>query len=538
MKAEKKKILAVISLLMAVIMLIMSFSACGGLCKHKYEFNCSDTCLKCGEKRTPNAHTYAGTSLCEDLICECGYVLEQSHDLHLDESTDATLVSSGTVIFSCSKCGEKEIREEDSVLSPELLGMPTVYIYDITPGAVSLSRLEKYHGEITVRCKYVGGNGQETDFECYTKIKVQGASSAQYPKKNFTVKFYEDEELQTKKKVDLGWGKENKYCLKANYIDVTQARNIVSARLFAQAVPTRSSISDGLKNAPNYGVVDGFPTLVYINDIFHGIYTMNIPKDEWMFGMEGDEDAKEAILMADQWSDYVRLKQPLGEIASAEDFASYKFELEYASNEDDVAWIRDSFNELIELINCGDGEKIRASLASCLDVSATIDNMLFTYFIGGGDNVAKNILWATYDGKIWIPSMYDMDSTFGLEWTGQPIGTKKADGYPKDSYQLFPSSSSGNKLWDVLIRYFPHEVQDRYTFLREEIMTLENVEAAFNEFAEKIHPIAFASDVERWDTASNNNKVSYTYASVTGSNMLPTTSERLEKMDIFFLRLG
>ena len=33
-------------------------------------------------------------------------------------------------------------------------------------------------------------------------------------------------------------------------------------------------------------------------------------------------------------------------------------------------------------------------------------------------HTSKNVLWATYDGKKWTPSVYDMDGTFGLHWSG------------------------------------------------------------------------------------------------------------------------
>jgi hypothetical protein len=51
-----------------------------------------------------------------------------------------------------------------------------------------------------------------------------------YPKKNFTIKLFEDADRSIKKKISFkNWGKQNKFCLKANWIDITHLRNVVSA---------------------------------------------------------------------------------------------------------------------------------------------------------------------------------------------------------------------------------------------------------------------------------------------------------------------
>jgi hypothetical protein len=51
-----------------------------------------------------------------------------------------------------------------------------------------------------------------------------------YPKKNFTIKLFEDANRTVKQKIAFkNWGKQNKFCLKANWIDISHLRNIVSA---------------------------------------------------------------------------------------------------------------------------------------------------------------------------------------------------------------------------------------------------------------------------------------------------------------------
>ena len=74
----------------------------------------------------------------------------------------------------------------------------------------------------------------------YSNTKWQGNSSLAFDKKNFTIKLYEDEAKETKCKFNWnGWGKQNKFCLKANYIDHSHCRNIIGAKLWVEMISSR-----------------------------------------------------------------------------------------------------------------------------------------------------------------------------------------------------------------------------------------------------------------------------------------------------------
>ena len=115
--------------------------------------------------------------------------------------------------------------------------------------------------------RYVDGNREESG---YALIKLQGTSSLSYDKKNYTLKFYKDKEHDEKLNLDVGWGPQNKYCMKANWIDRTHARNVVTARLAAKM----QAKYDLMTQAPNNGLIDGFPVEIYSNGEFLGLYTL------------------------------------------------------------------------------------------------------------------------------------------------------------------------------------------------------------------------------------------------------------------------
>ena len=77
--------------------------------------------------------------------------------------------------------------------------------------------------------------------------------------------------------------------MKANWIDITHSRNVVSARLWGDVVKSRTdydTLPELLRISPNQGAIDGFPIKFYGNNVYWGRYTMNIPKDAWMTNMD------------------------------------------------------------------------------------------------------------------------------------------------------------------------------------------------------------------------------------------------------------
>ena len=337
-------------------------------------------------------------------------------------------------------------------------------------------------------------DSDELDFSCVAEIKVQGASSAGKPKKNFNIKLLESD--GTKKKVEMqdGWGKENKYCLKANYIDYSQSRNVVSGKIFGEIVKSRM---DELKNTPNGGAIDGFPILVYNNGVYQGLYTLNIPKDKWMFDMHDSDEKNQAIFMTDTWNNAVSFRE----------ISTSGFVLEYASNEDSLVdnstkWAYDSILELIKFVYNNDGEDFKNGIHEYADIDKCIDSMIYTFFICADDNTSKNILWVTLDGKVWFSSMYDMDGTWGMRWNGNiefneythPISALI------DGKGLAPERNHShlNLLWEKIYINYYDRVVERYWELRQEILTVENITYQFGSFFNEIPEIVRDAEKKKW----------------------------------------
>lgn len=541
-------------------------------------------------------------------------ILETINNLPETISVDETLTRSGHAADAAVVGKRFEgIAEEIKAFDPTPYNLPILHLSGDTR---AMSK------ENAVTLNYVYGDRTGT-----CTCKWQGSSSIAWEKKNYTIKF--DNAFEAFE----GWGEQKKYCLKANFIDHSHARNLVNAKLWGQIVKTRgyttgefdpnkitkvvgadngldktngSSIDDGtitiktdvydsgyllylgnifpagnynvsvevyngysldedpngnftftyglvgnvinkyfntngnrgewaqhsfdveftdnntiigftpysinsdhgqslgykfrnikviptdgqligdsnsgIIRLPNGGAVDGFPCVIMLNNEFHGLYTFNIPKDGWMFGMS-NTNLQQAILCADTQNAACGFKAA----ATLTD----DFDLEYVSDENNADWVLTSLNTLIDACMNSDGTDLDSTIAQYLDWQSVIDYNIFTALVGGGDMVRKNYLLATYDGVKWFFSAYDMDTTYGLNWKG--IGFNSSTAYPK----VFEFN---HKAMELVHAYKRNELITRYRELRNTILSEDNVYLMFSNWAADIPRTLLEEDARKWPT--------------------------------------
>lgn len=328
-------------------------------------------------------------------------------------------------------------------------------------------------------------------FKAYLKIKCQGSSSMQYNKKNFTIKMYSDEARETKlKKAFKDWGHEShKYVLKANWIDHSHARNIVGARIWDEVVSSRpdyDTLPEEMRNSPRNGAVDGFPIKVYTNGAYQGVYTWNIGKDDWMWGMDED-NANHSLLCAEvnNNGEEVDTAANFRALWTFEGDRTWDWEVEVGEKTDAVV---SSLNALITCIKDTDDDTFKATIGNYLDVQSAIDYWIHQYIICGLDGLGKNLLLATYDGTKWICGAYDMDSTFGLHYGG---------GYFVSAQFRCPEDYQENRslLWERISTLYADEVLARYTELRKTTYSYANLFTHFERFMDVIGLDLYAEDL-------------------------------------------
>lgn len=318
---------------------------------------------------------------------------------------------------------------------------------------------------------------QFKSFEETCTLKYQGTSSMSYPKKNFTVKL--------DSKHGVGWGKQKKYCLKANYIDHSHARNIVSARLWSQIVASRADYAEMpelLRTSPNNCAVDGFPIRMYLNEAYQGLYTMNVPKGAWMFNMD-DTNENHCILCGENYVSGC-FRGPAN--IDGSDWSDELHDIVPDS-------VKTRWNEIINFVMNSTDEVFKANITNYIDLQSLIDYYIYAYASAGLDSMGKNQIYYTYDGKKYYASMYDMDSTWGLYWNGQKF---VSDTYRmQEDYEAMVDEREGNLLYFRLETLFKDEIEARYNELRGGVLSFSNILGEFERFMSCITTEQYSDDL-------------------------------------------
>ena len=342
-------------------------------------------------------------------------------------------------------------------------GLPVVWLYGDTTGMSKDDAVDLLYD-------YDGRSG-------VVSVKWQGSSSINYAKKNYTFKF--DTAFEAKE----GWGAQKKYCFKANWIDASHARNLVSAILWGQIVKSRSGVPSDISALPNGGAVDGFPCIIMLNGEFHGLYTWNIPKDGWMYGM--GNGANEAIVCAD---DHTPATQFKGEATLDGDF-----ELEYAPDEDNAEWVKTSLNALISACIASDGSDLDTTIAQRLDWTSAMDYYALVCLMRGDDNTDKNYILYTKNGMMWVFGAYDMDGTWGLLWSGKVIEPARFS----TSNSIAGYAELHRVMW-LIKTHKKDAFKARYKALRNNVLSEDNVATTFANFIAQIPAEVYALERQKW----------------------------------------
>lgn len=357
-----------------------------------------------------------------------------------------------------------KLAADAEVRSIDISGIPCLHIIGTLPTS-------KDDGAVGV--EYVFSINTER-YNGYATLKVQGNSTASYPKKNFTIQLYDDLAHKKKHKIAFNdWGGQSKFVLKADWIDISHARNIVSARLWSDVVASRSTYEDLpelYRTTPNNCQVDGFLIKVYVNGVYYGRYSWNIPKDKWMFNMDDDldehcvlcgEDYNSSCFRAaaningNDWTDEIHDTVPLA--------------------------IKTRWNEVISFVRTSSDADFIAGIDDYINLESLIDYYIFAYVDCGLDALGKNQIYITYDGNLWYASMYDMDSTWGLYWNGSKFVS--AEYRMQQDYEVGVHNTS-NLLFDRLESLFSAQIKARYAALRAGVLSEAYIKDRFKEWCD------------------------------------------------------
>lgn len=337
----------------------------------------------------------------------------------------------------------------------------------------------KDEGKVLFAVRYVS---ETLTFSEWCTLKVQGDGSRRYPKKNYNIQFYKDASKSKKDKIAFKqWGKSSKFTLKANWIDITHARNLVNGQIWTDMMRSRSdfdSLPENLLESPNLGVVDGFTVKVFVNGVYQGRYTLNIPKDAWMWNMD-DSLETNVTLYGEGRSD----PATVFEAEALIDGVDWSDEV----HEDEVPQsVITRFNQFINFVRTANDTTFRNNLSNYVDITSLLDVELFAYVTCGIDAIGKNEIFMSYDGVKYICGVYDMDATWGLRWDG-------AISYPYN-YPKTSSDFTGSRLHNRVQSLFASQAKERYAQLRATALSETNIIKRLSDFERNLTQELIAED--------------------------------------------
>jgi len=420
----------------------------------------------------------------------CGYVKTEAQFNALKVSADAentTYYQNGAVLF-----GEPDIRFEQIVFIEETGKVWTHGQYYLdeesteqdprpweTPhmywkGSLPTTKAE---GALQGALRYVS---EKEDVTFYATLKVQGDSSASYPKKNFTISLYTDDTYAEKLNYEFkDWGARSCFVMKSHWIDHSHIRNITAAKVWKQMMESRDdydTLPTELKDAVGHGATQGFSFRFWANGLYYGLYEMVLPK-KIIFG-QSKSNASHSLLN----SDWNNKKVCTFDTLTPNLTDGWTEELQDAIPEA----ANTSFCNLIKLIAGNDNDEILANLSTYVDVMSVIDYDIFARIFVLRDNLAKNQIFATYDGTKWYEGAWDMDASMGC-----PPTTSTAFCQPniifQEEYEAYRAYQLSNRLYDKVEELYMQELKDRYAYLRSTVLDIKNIISIYEQYNDCVY---------------------------------------------------
>ena len=326
-------------------------------------------------------------------------------------------------------------------------------------------------------------------------LNVQGNSSTAYYVKNLAI------DINDGSKIKFGdFPTQDSFHLKKYYIDIFRGQCIVGYWLIEQVYKSRplgkqypyeytysnDSVLEGFGNIKKDFFTgakchpDGFPIIItWVNsntkeETWMGIYTWNLKKSKEVYYVN-KKKAENIILDGTlnratifngtiNWSDF-EIRNPKSLI----DIDGNKYDGENPKELSETDVFSKKVKDYIVRLS---GFKAALSLSNSKEtfeeyilVNPTIDYYLTSEILFNHDGFGKNWIWLTSTGKQWCPTLYDVDSIWGMESNGVLV----------KSYSL-SSNFLIEPVIDKLYELYKTEVEARYKELRDiGIFTADNI---------------------------------------------------------------
>ena len=374
-------------------------------------------------------------------------------------------------------------------------------------------------------------DGEGNYFKKRVILNAQGSSSMRFPKKNISVKFYE-ETWGEGKTTDItfgNWIKQDAFHLKAYYTDTFRGVGKIAYDIYDDIVSDREQPLPWQR--AGVATASEKATCHPLNNKFYGLYVWSLKKSHKNMGQEKDNPmhihldgvlGNSTIFDGNiQWSTFdVRTPKNLycQDTASIERTTNYK-----TYDGDNPTELIDESFPFYDPKNPGHvlTSKVKQSLINLskytaelkrqyamhptpeafweqysrrFDTQGLVDYLVHSLVTCNYDGHWKNWQWFTYDGIKWYIAPYDLDCTFGHQHAGNMIFPPEWNGHTGHYYQITTIASQ-----QLFLDYFFYQVRERYITLREKhLIDAERYISYLKDWTDRIGNTGYEMEFAKW----------------------------------------
>lgn len=308
-------------------------------------------------------------------------------------------------------------------------------------------------------------------------VKIQGTSSLQYVRHNYTI-YLKDEYGNPMMYNPYGEGKampDSVFCLKADYIESSHGNNTGMANFINDNVYD-TKLPPQLENPAMRSTIAGFPIVVYMNGEYLGVYNFNhdrystesygydYKKYPNMLVYEINSNSNTSAGAFYRYGDNPESSANINE----RNYYARDFKLIYGNRTSDS----DTYSEiksLVEWVSVAEQDLFRETISEYFNKEYLFRYLLTVLMIGGVDSLGKNMKITTFDGKVWYPTFYDLDTCLGIDNSGYLTIQ------PDVEIEEGSFNTSNSNLWTKVMNYFASELKEEWALMRQGRFTLDNL---------------------------------------------------------------
>ena len=259
------------------------------------------------------------------------------------------------------------------------------------------------------------------------------------------------------------------------YIESSHANNTGLAKLINDCVYD-TKLPTQLDNPDCRTTINGFPIEVYMNGEYLGIYNFNHDRySTESFGYDYKrypnmlvyEINSNSNVSAGAFYQYGENAESSANI-SERDYYARDFKLIFGNRtaaNDNYAEIK----ELVQWVSVAEYDLFKETINEHFNKEYLFRYLLTVLMVGGVDSLGKNMKINTFDGRVWYPTFYDLDTSLGIDNTGYlnvPADVEIEEG---------SFNTSNSNLWTKVMEYFATDLKEEWAKMRQKNFTLDNI---------------------------------------------------------------